>query len=151
MTAFAEYLKQADIFYQFTSATVFRNPINYMCAVFTYDQMVPGAQWTALWLRDGELVNYETKPWDGTTGGYGYTECTDPIGGWQAGQYEVQIFVGMEWKVVGQFLLEGELPTASPTRTPSPTITPSLTRTPTLTRTPSPTLTPTHIPTSTPR
>jgi hypothetical protein len=139
------FTENCSDFNNFESATVFENPVHYMCAVFSYDQMVPGAQWTALWLREGELVNYETKPWDGTTGGYGYTECSDPIGGWQPGQYQVQIFVGTEWKVVGEFLVQGDLPT------PSPTITPSVTRSPTVTRTPSPTLTPSRIPTSTPR
>lgn len=133
-------------------ATVFQNPVTYMCGVFTYDQMMPGAQWTALWIHSGDLVCYETLPWDGPTGGYGYTECSDPIGGWQPGEYEVQIFVGLEWKVVGRFTIEGDLPTSVPSNTPSPTSTPSLTRTPSRTPTPSRTLAPSPAParTSTP-
>jgi hypothetical protein len=117
-------------------ATVFVNPIDTMYGVFSYDQMIPGVQWTALWLREGELVHYETKPWDGTTGGYGYTDCTDPIGGWQPGMYEVQIFVGADWKVVGRFIVEGDYPTETPTLTLTPTPSPTRTRTPTSTSTP---------------
>ena len=147
-----QFTENCSDFNNFTASTVFENPIQYMCGVFSYDQMVPGAQWSALWLRDGKLVSYETKPWDGTTGGYGYTECTDPIGGWQAGNYEVQIFVGLEWKVVGQFLVQGNPPTPSPTISPSPTRSPTPTRTPTptATRTPKPTATETPQTSSTP-
>jgi hypothetical protein len=108
--------------------------------------MLPGVQWTSLWLRGGDLVCYETIPWDGTTGGYGTAECADPIGGWQPGTYEVQIFVGLEWKVVGQFIVQGDAPTAIPTLSPTPSTTPTATQTPSAT----PTLTDTPNPTSTP-
>jgi type VI secretion system secreted protein VgrG len=103
----------------------FSDPIDYICAVFTYDQMLPGVQWTALWYRDGELIHYETIPWDGETGGFGFSEWEAPAQEWLPGTYEVQIFVGLEWKVVGQFLLEGDSPTRVPTvsSTPSPTVT----------------------------
>ena len=92
-----------------------------MCAVFTYDQMIPGSQWTALWYRDGQLVHYETIPWDGEVGGYGFSEWEAPAEEFSPGTYEVQIFVGLEWKVVGQFLLQGDAPTPLPTATPTPT------------------------------
>ncbi len=115
--------------------TVFENPIDTLYGVFTYDQMLPGAQWTALWIRDGELVHYETKPWDGMTGGYGYTDCQDPVAGWQPGTYEVQIFVGTDWKVVGRFIVVGEPPTLTPTLSPTFTMTPTRTHTPTPTKT----------------
>ncbi|HET9590390.1 MAG TPA: hypothetical protein VFO91_16505 [Anaerolineales bacterium] len=114
--------------------------------MFTYDQMTPGAQWTALWYREGELVHYETLPWNGETGGFGFTEWEAPASEWLPGVYEVQIFVGLELKVIGQFVVQGDAPTAIPTATPSLTITPSRTMTPSLTatptRTPSATLTP---------
>jgi len=126
-------------FNEFTAATVFQNPITYMCAVFTYDQMTPQAQWTALWFRNGELVHYETIPWDGETGGFGFTEWEAPAEEWLPGTYEVQIFVGLEWKVVGQFILQGDSPTRIPTATPSRTLTPTASATPTSTITPRPT------------
>lgn len=107
-------------FLNFEAAAIFQNPIRYMCAVFTYADMVPGSQWTALWFRDGELVHYETIPWDGETGGYGFTDWEAPPEEWLPGNYEVQIFVGLEWKVVGQFLVQGNPPTPTPTLTLTP-------------------------------
>jgi len=95
-----------------------------MCAVFSYAEMLPGSQWTALWFRNGELVHYETIPWDGETGGYGFTEWEAPADQFLPGTYEVQIFVGLEWKVVGQFLLQGDAPTAIATSTLTPTTSP---------------------------
>ena len=153
-----QFTTDCSDFNNFTAGTVFQNPITYMCAVFTYDQMTPGAQWTALWYRDGKLVHYETIPWDGETGGFGFTEWEAPASEWLPGTYEVQIFVGLEWKQIGQFVVEGDAPTAIPTMTPSltrtptktltPTSTGTVTHTPTATRTPIPTLTP--LPTNTP-
>jgi hypothetical protein len=142
--------------------TVFQNPIDHLFAQFSYDQMTVGAQWTALWYRGNELVNYETKPWDGQVGGWGYTDWNPEPHNWLPGEYEVQIFVGQEWKVSGRFIVEGQPPTQipSPTNTatasPTPSITPTttVTRTPTSTITPRPTLTPlpsdTRVPSSTP-
>lgn len=129
-----QFTRDCSNFLDFEAAAVFQNPIRYLCAVFTYAEMTPGSQWTALWYRDGELVHYETIPWDGETGGYGFTEWEAPPEEWLPGTYEVQIFVGLEWKVVGQFIVQGDAPTRVPTS--SPTISPS----PAATHTPSPTL-----------
>ena len=126
--------------------TVFQNPVGHMYAVFSYDQMSPGAQWTALWVHDGEIVHYETKPWDGATGGFGFTDWNPSPDQWAAGIYEVQIFVGLDWKVVGRFIVQGTPPTAAPTLTPSPTKAPTLTLTPSLTPSPSRTPTPSRTP-----
>ena len=122
--------------------TVFQNPIQHIYATFSYDQMEPGTQWTALWYRDGQLVHFETKPWDGATGGLGYTDWAPPADEWLPGTYEVQIFVGEEWKVVGRFVLQGDPPTATPSITPTPTRPPTSTQTFTSTPTPSRTPTP---------
>jgi type VI secretion system secreted protein VgrG len=116
--------------------TVFQSPVGHLYGAFSYDGMIPGAQWTAVWLRDGELVHYETKPWDGTTGGYGYTDWNPDPSEWLPGTYQVQIFVGLDWKVVGQFVVQGEPPTAIASATPSPTPSPSGTNTPVETPTP---------------
>jgi len=112
-----QFTLNCSSFNDYIAATVFQNPIRYMCAVFSYAEMLPGSQWTALWFRNGELVHYETIPWDGETGGYGFTEWEAPPDQWLPGTYEVQIFVGLEWKVVGQFLLQGDAPTAIATLT----------------------------------
>ena len=136
-----------DEFYRpLKPGTVFKNPISHMYALFSYDQMVDGAQWTALWYRDGELVHYETLPWNGGSGGLGYTDWQPDPSEWLPGEYEVQIFVGTTWKVSGRFTVEGEPPTPIPSNTPTATNTPTKTNTPT--RTPRPTFTPT--PTKTP-
>lgn len=141
--------------------TLFENPVGHLYAQFSYDQMTIGAQWTALWYRSTELVNYETKPWDGQIGGWGYTDWDPDPHNWLPGEYEVQIFIGLEWKVSGRFTVEGQpptqIPSATATYTASPTLTlrPSDTRVPTLTPTNSPTFigptpTLTHAPTWTP-
>jgi hypothetical protein len=79
-------------------------------------------QVTELWYLDGKLVHYNTFPWDGTTGGLGFAECSYALcDGWLPGEYQLQVFVGQDWKVVGLFILDGEAPTATPTFTPTPT------------------------------
>jgi hypothetical protein len=134
--------------------TVFQNPIREIFATYSYAEMLPGAQWTAVWLRDGQQVCLETKPFDGGTGGYGFANCSNPAGGWQPGIYEARIFVGEEWKVIGRFLVQGNPPTAIPTATLTPSTTPTLppSRTPTLTpsATSAPTLGTPATPTGTP-
>jgi hypothetical protein len=156
-------------FFPVDPAIVFQNPVGHLYAQFTYDKMTPGAQWTALWYYGNNLVYYETNPWDGGTGGIGYTDWNPEPYLWLAGEYEVQIFVGTSWKTSSRFTVEGQPPTAVPTITPTltrtatstllPTLTvrPTQTRIPTQTPTPrtpftSPTLTPenTHAPTLTP-
>ncbi|MCC6568580.1 MAG: hypothetical protein IT315_05025, partial [Anaerolineales bacterium] len=131
-------------FVEFEAAAVFQTPVDYMCAVFTYAEMIPGSQWTALWLRDGELVHYETIPWDGETGGYGFTEWEAPPEEFLPGNYSVQIFVGLEYKVVGQFVIQGDAPTPLPTLLPTISPSPASTQSPALT--PPSTVTPASTP-----
>lgn len=104
-------------------STLFRNPISRIFASFSYDKMVPGAQWSAVWYRNGEYVFHETYPWDVGTGGFIYfSECVSPAGGWQPGEYSVQIFVGVDFKRSGSFTVEGDAPaTPAPSATLSPT------------------------------
>jgi len=131
--------------------TVFQNPVGHMYAVFSYDKMAIGSQWTAIWYRDGQMVNHETKPWDCSncgTGGFGLTDWNPPPDRWIPGVYEVQIFVGEDWKVVGRFLVQGTPPTAAPTLTPTMTKVPTPTLTPSVT--PRPSLTPTSSKTPVP-
>ncbi len=120
--------------------TVFQNPITEIFATYSYNNMTPGSQWTAVWLRDGQQVCLETHPFAGGTGGFDSASCANPMGGWLPGTYETQIFVGEDWKVIGRFLVEGNPPTPVPTTTSTPTRTP--TRTPTSTKAPPPTGTP---------
>ncbi|MEA3352110.1 MAG: hypothetical protein U9Q82_16010 [Chloroflexota bacterium] len=134
---------------------VFTNPVGEMYAYFTYDGMVDGTQWTALWYRDGELVNFETNSWEGGTGGAGFSDWIPDAENWVPGEYQVQIFVGLDWLIVGFFTIEGSPPTSTslPSQTPSrtPTGTDTFTPTPWPTATPSltPSQTSTHTPTKT--
>src|SRR5512135_2702695 len=75
--------------------TVFKNPVGHVYAQFSCDKMTPGAQWSALWYYGDELVYYETSPWDGGTGGVGYSDWNPEPWRWLAGEYEVQIFIGL--------------------------------------------------------
>lgn len=114
------------------------NPIHRMYASFEYSHMTYGAQFTSLWFRNGELVYFESGPWQAGGHGRGYSKWEPASHEWHPGEYEVQFFVGTEWKLTGHFTVSGEPLT--------PTFTPSLT----LTRTPSPTLTPSPVPSRTP-
>jgi type VI secretion system secreted protein VgrG len=128
------------------AAETFTNPVGHLFALFSYDQMLDGVQWTALWLRNGALVHYETQAWNGGSGGIGYSDWDPPAGDWLPGAYQVQIFLGLELKVVGDFIVEGIPPTA--TITPTPTETGTATPSPTATVTPKSTYIPTITPTA---
>jgi type VI secretion system secreted protein VgrG len=145
-------------------STEFKNPVGHVYAIFSYDKLIDGAQWTALWYRNGELVYFETTPWNGGSGGLGYTDWNPAPEEWHAGDYAVYIFLGTEYRVGGYFTVTGNPPGGGPTRTPtkspiakfSPTpsrtptqrstATSSFTPTVTLTRTPRPTATATRTP-----
>lgn len=120
----------------------FANPVGKLYATFSYNNMQDGVQWTALWyrLQDRKLICYETQAWAGGTGGYGYTECEPLSNEWLPGEFEVQIFLGMQWQVSGRFTITGNPPT------PAPTLTPTSTRTSTITPGPSPTRTASRTP-----
>jgi hypothetical protein len=118
--------------------TEFFNPIRRMYASFYHTHMTYGAQFTTLWFRNGELVYFQSGPWQ--FGGRGReASLWEPAPQeWFPGDYEVQFFVGTEWKATGQFKVKGEppIPTSTPTLTPTalpsktPNATPSVTRTP---------------------
>jgi hypothetical protein len=90
------------------SFTEFSLPVATIFGGFSYDRMTTGVQWTAVWLYGEEVVCSETKAWDYAPGGYGYTDCTLPPEDWKPGRYEVQIYVGLTWKVSGEFFILAE-------------------------------------------
>lgn len=103
----------------------FTLPIVQMFGGYTFDQMTTGVQWTAVWLREGEVMCFETKPWDGGTGGSGYTDaCNQQFSSedWLPGDWEVQIFVGQTWKSSGTFTILGDDPMAGASLSPSLTM-----------------------------
>jgi type VI secretion system secreted protein VgrG len=115
--------------------TEFTIPVGHLYGTFSYNFMVDGSQWSALWYRDGVLVYYESSPWSGGTGGYGYTDWDPKPEEWLPGNYDVQIFIGTQFKQSGQFVVAGTpIPGASATpgtpggsTTPQPTPTGSTT------------------------
>lgn len=130
-------------------AVTFSNPVDTIYASFSYNNMSVGTQWTALWFRGGELVYYESKPWNGAAGGYGYSDCQLPAENWLPGDYEVQIYVGETWKATSKFSITGEPPTPTVTPTRTSTVTLTATLSPTVTRTA--TITPTASRTAVPK
>ncbi|MBI9048593.1 MAG: hypothetical protein JEZ00_04190 [Anaerolineaceae bacterium] len=123
--------------------TTFQHPVTDIFGVFSYDKMNTGVQWSSVWVRlsDQEVICYETKPWDASTGGYGYTDCHKGANSWLPGEYDVQIYIGMTWISSGKFTIVGDPPTATFTPSPSytPSNTPTASRTPTATHTRTPT------------
>lgn len=122
--------------------TVFQNPLSRVFVTYSYDFMTVGAQWTAIWYHNGELIRFETDSWDtkAGTGGPGEYELNLPADQWLPGIYQLIFFVGTDWKVLGEFRVMGEPPTATASPTPSQTRTPSLT--PSVTNTLRPSWTP---------
>jgi len=120
---------------------IFDQPITTIYGAFSYTNMTVGAQWTALWFRDGELITYESIEWNGASGGYGFADLNLPSEQWEPGIYEVQIFVGDTWKTTGSFEVTGVPPTATPTPTLTATLTSTETALPTETLEPTSTAT----------
>src|ERR1700690_2009068 len=54
--------------------TVFQNPVGTLYGIYSYDKMVPGVQWTAIWYRDNVQVCLETHPFNGGSGGWDNTK-----------------------------------------------------------------------------
>jgi hypothetical protein len=96
------------------------NPLQILFGAFTYDFLEDGVRWTAIWYLENEVVCVESEPWTGGTGGYGYTECS-PASGWEPGDYEIQLFLGEEWKISTRFTVLGNAVTSTSTIAPSDT------------------------------
>ena len=86
-------------------STVFISPVGHLYSTFSYDKMVVGSQWTTLWIRsaDHAIICVDSRPWDGSTGGYDYSVCNPPAGQWLPGDYEIQIYTGTEFKLSASF------------------------------------------------
>jgi len=48
----------------------FDQPNSTLYGTFSFDKMIPGTQFSALWFRDGELIAYESFLWNDTSGGW---------------------------------------------------------------------------------
>lgn len=106
------------------ASETFLNPPRRLYGAFTYNNLRGGEQWTALWYVGSQVVCEESKPWDGGTGGYGYTECAPPQG-WLPGEYEIRMFLGETWKVSAKFTVVASPATSTKPPTSTSTATPS--------------------------
>jgi type VI secretion system secreted protein VgrG len=135
----------------FNPSDIFINPLRCLYGLFSYDHMNVGVQWTALWYRNQVLVYYQSQVWRGAEQGNQYTDWNVAPDFFLPGSYEIQVFIGTEWKSSARFTVVGNPPTYTPTPTPSATPSPTVTPTPPLPRVP--TLTPvptdTRMPTAT--
>ncbi len=127
----------------------FPNPIKQMYAVFTYQPSNQGVPWTALWYQNGDLKYVDASSWTSSPPGVGVANWARDAVEWEAGAYEVQIFVGTDWKASGSFALTGEPPTFTPQATSTDTPKPAATSTLTATLPPSPTATGSPVPSAT--
>jgi hypothetical protein len=96
----------------------FEDPDGTIYGIFEYNLLDPGVDWTAIWYRGDEIICLESLPWDGATGGWGYTECSPSA--WEVGDYEVRMFVGETWKVSSRFSVVHAASAATPSGTPLP-------------------------------
>jgi len=116
----------------------FTNPVGHLYAVFSYAKMEDDIQWSALWYQGESLVHYESLPWNGGSGGIGYTDWDPAQELWLPGEYVIQLFLGTDFVLSGSFTVVGGPPTSTVTPTPSST--------PTSTNTIHPTVTPSYTP-----
>jgi hypothetical protein len=131
-----------------TSTAFFDQLPKTIYAHFFYDNWLPGVQWSGVWLRDGQVVFVETRLWDGSTGGCGFTDYNNDRNWWPEGSYEVQIFIGSRWLASSSFEVRLSSPTATITLTPTPR-TPTALPSATASRTPAPNPQPSVTPTPT--
>jgi type VI secretion system secreted protein VgrG len=116
----------------------FTNPVGHLYAVFSYALMEDDIQWSALWYRGDELVHYESLPWNGGSGGIGYTDWDPSPELWLPGEYQIQIFLGLDFYISGNFSVVGEPSRPAATLTPDVTSSPTFTIQPTVTVSPAP-------------
>jgi hypothetical protein len=118
--------------------TSFANPIQKIYALYSYEHVNKGVQWTTVWYRDGTIIDYQSAPWnEDSQSGNGVAALSVYPGFLPFGTYDLEIFAGTEWKASGRFYITGAPPQATDTFTPSPTRWPTETVTPT--KTPLPT------------
>ncbi len=103
----------------------FTNPVGHLYAVFSYARLEDDIQWSALWYTGNDLVHYESIPWNGGSGGIGYTDWDPASDLWQSGEYVIQIFLGTDFQISGSFTVIGDPPTPTVTLTPSASSTPT--------------------------
>jgi hypothetical protein len=101
--------------------------VGHLYAVFSYALLEDDIQWSALWYKGDELVHYESLPWNGGSGGIGYTDWDPAPELWLSGDYQIKIFLGLDFYISGDFSVVGAPSTSTVTLTPSITPSPTFT------------------------
>lgn len=94
---------------------------------FSWENMRNNIVTTFAWYKDGEFIDFCSDTWLwGTTEGRNWGErgwtsyyCRLP-GGWQAGRYEIRVFIETRLQGIAQFVITAQ-PTEQPTEEPTPT------------------------------
>jgi type VI secretion system secreted protein VgrG len=111
--------------------TRFANPIQRIYALYSYEHVNRGVQWTTVWYRDGTIIDFQSNPWnDDSEAGNAVATLSVYPGFLDYGTYDLEIFAGTEWKAGGRFYITGASPQATSTVTPSVTHWPSETAIP---------------------
>jgi hypothetical protein len=126
-----------------SAGTSFQNPIQRIYILYPYKNVNDGVELTVIWYMDGALFTWESHPWYPGPEGIGVSTWSMAPDYFPHAAYEVQIFVGGEWKQSGLFWITGDPPGPTYTLTPSITRLPSQTDTPTRTAAKPPDVTPT--------
>jgi hypothetical protein len=122
---------------------VFFNPVQKIMAVYTYENVNVGVEWTVVVLLDGVLWKWDSFPWADPVAGKGVISWNTSPNFFPNGTYEVQIFAGGEWKQTGIFYVVRAAPGATDTVSPTITRLPSQTSTSPVANSPTPSVTPT--------
>jgi hypothetical protein len=74
---------------------------------FRYDGLLPNVPWTIIWFGNGELLNGSTRLWEPQKPTGERYEFLKFPGGYPAGEYEVQVWLGERPQVRAVFLVVG--------------------------------------------
>jgi hypothetical protein len=114
-----------------SSGISFRNPINRIYVLFPYENVNDGVELTVIVYMDGALFAWVSNPWYPGPEGIGVFTWSTAPDYFPHAAYEVQIFVGGQWKQTGYFWITDDPPEPTATSTPSVTRQPSPIETPT--------------------
>ena len=85
-------------------ATQFTEGIERIYLFFIYDGLLPGVPITVVWYREDELLSGGTDLWESQQSGGERYVFLAPSGGYTAGEYEVQVWLGDRMQVTGDLI-----------------------------------------------
>ena len=73
---------------------------------FRYDGLLPNVPWSVVWYQDGDLLDSSTRLWEPERPVGERFEFFTYAGGFPAGEYEVQVWLGDELQVRASFTVD---------------------------------------------